>query len=119
MAREVAAEEGERTPRQAQAPAGPQKAIPVAAPLPSRFAEVVPAKPPHTEERAVAIIGVAGRYPMSEDVDAFWENLKAGRDCITEIPAERWDHARYFDPDRNAPGKAYSKWGGFLSLIHI
>ena len=116
-AREVAGEEGERTPRQTQASTLPQKAIPVAAPIPSRFMEAVPAKPQRKEDRAVAIIGIAGRYPMSEDLDAFWENLKAGRDCITEIPSERWDHARYFDPDRNAPGKAYSKWGGFLSDI--
>ena len=65
----------------------------------------------------MAIVGVAGRYPMSEDLDAFWENLKTGRDCITEIPSERWDHSRYFDPDRNALGKAYSKWGGFVSDI--
>src|SRR5262249_5650226 len=39
----------------------------------------------------VAIIGLAGRYPGAADVHAFWQNLKDGRHCITEIPRERWD----------------------------
>ncbi|WP_336817594.1 beta-ketoacyl synthase N-terminal-like domain-containing protein, partial [Burkholderia gladioli] len=38
----------------------------------------------------IAIIGLAGRYPQAPDLNAYWENLREGRDCITEIPAERW-----------------------------
>nr|WP_275522506.1 SDR family NAD(P)-dependent oxidoreductase [Streptomyces oceani] len=59
-------------------------------------------------------MGVAGRYPGASNVREFWRNLAAGEDCVTEIPADRWDHARYYDPDRNAAGKTYAKWGGFL-----
>ncbi|MET9544856.1 SDR family NAD(P)-dependent oxidoreductase [Streptomyces sp. NPDC006627] len=66
------------------------------------------------DDGAVAVIGLTGRYPMADDVDEFWENLAAGRDCVTEIPADRWDHDRYFDPDPAARGRAFSKWGGFL-----
>ncbi|MDC0707423.1 amino acid adenylation domain-containing protein [Stigmatella sp. ncwal1] len=66
---------------------------------------------------AVAIVGVAGRYPMAEDLDQLWENLAAGRDCIIEIPAQRWDHRRYFDPRRGQPGKTYCKWGGFIEDV--
>ncbi|QSQ14523.1 non-ribosomal peptide synthetase [Myxococcus landrumensis] len=62
----------------------------------------------------IAIVGVAGRYPMAEDLDQLWENLAQGRDCIVEVPAQRWDHSRYFDPRRGQPGKTYNKWGGFL-----
>ena len=47
----------------------------------------------------------------------FWENLRAGRDCITEIPEERWNHDLYFDADRYKPGKTYGKWGGFLDGV--
>ncbi len=25
----------------------------------------------------------------------FWNNLAAGRDCITEVPLDRWDHSRF------------------------
>src|SRR5262249_34676889 len=70
--------------------------------------------PPNT---AIAIIGMAGRYPGARDLQEFWDNLRTGRDCITEIPAERWDHRPYFDPDKNKAGTTYSKWGGFIDGI--
>ncbi|HEX8243855.1 MAG TPA: beta-ketoacyl synthase N-terminal-like domain-containing protein, partial [Longimicrobium sp.] len=31
----------------------------------------------------VAVIGMAGRFPGADDLDAFWANLRAGRECIT------------------------------------
>ncbi len=31
----------------------------------------------------IAVIGLAGRFPQSENVEVFWENLRAGRECIT------------------------------------
>ncbi len=65
----------------------------------------------------IAIIGLAGRYPGARNLREFWRNLSEGKDCITEIPAGRWDHSRYFDADRNKPGKTYSKWGGFLEGV--
>jgi acyl transferase domain-containing protein/acyl carrier protein len=67
--------------------------------------------------RAVAIIGLAGRFPQADNVEALWQNLIEGRDCITEIPKTRWDHSRYFDPKKGKAGASYSKWGGFLSDI--
>lgn len=30
----------------------------------------------------IAIIGMAGRFPMAKNVDEFWENLKSARECI-------------------------------------
>ena len=64
--------------------------------------------------KAIAIVGLAGRYPQAENLKQFWDNLKHGRDCITEVPTERWDNRFYFDPDPNKAGKSYSKWGGFI-----
>ncbi|GGU43727.1 hypothetical protein GCM10010211_03950 [Streptomyces albospinus] len=93
------------------------------APVAARTAPAAPAPAPASAsdapygDDAVAVIGLTGRYPMADDLDAFWQNLADGRDCITEIPAERWDHARYFDPDPSARGRASSKWGGFLRDI--
>lgn len=37
----------------------------------------------------IAVIGMAGRYPQADDLHAFWQNLRAGRDCISELPAQR------------------------------
>ncbi|MEV5432439.1 SDR family NAD(P)-dependent oxidoreductase [Streptomyces sp. NPDC052701] len=65
----------------------------------------------------IAIIGLAGRYPKARTLDEFWANLAAGRDCVTDIPAGRWDHRAYFDPDPDAPGKTYSRWGGFVDGV--
>jgi 3-oxoacyl-(acyl-carrier-protein) synthase/acyl carrier protein len=65
----------------------------------------------------IAIIGVAGRYPGARDLRTFWENLRTGKDCITEIPPERWDYHLYFDPDKNKPGTTCCKWGGFLEGV--
>ncbi|SFS42449.1 polyketide synthase PksN [Marininema halotolerans] len=56
---------------------------------------------------AIAIIGLAGRYPGANNVREFWHNLSEGKDCITEIPSERWDSSQYTD----------SKWGGFLEGV--
>jgi len=65
----------------------------------------------------IAIIGLSGRYAGARNVQEFWENLCQGRDCIREIPAERWDHSEYFDTDKNKPGKTYTKWGGFIDGV--
>ncbi len=63
---------------------------------------------------AIAVIGMAGQYPQAADVDAFWRLLAEGRDCITEVPKERWDHAAIHDPEHGRPGRTYGRWGGFL-----
>lgn len=88
-----------------------------------RNAEPVPVSPKleppsHSESGAssdIAIIGISGRYPMSDHVEQFWEILKSGKDCISEVPSERWDHSKYFESGRKKKGKTYSKWGGFIS----
>lgn len=54
---------------------------------------------------------------MAENLTQFWENLQAGRDCITEIPSERWDHSHYFDANKNQSSKSNSKWGGFIDDV--
>ncbi|AWX58468.1 SDR family NAD(P)-dependent oxidoreductase [Brevibacillus brevis] len=65
----------------------------------------------------IAIIGIAGRYPGAKNIEQFWEKLRDGQDCISEIPPDRWDHSVYYDPDKNKPGKVYTKWGGFVEGV--
>jgi polyketide synthase PksJ len=96
-------------------PAGAPTTATAPGPLPA------PTRPQHTsttdDPMAIAIVGVAGRYPGANSLDQFWANLRAGKDCITEVPTDRWDHDRYFDPDKNAEGKTYTKWGGFIDGV--
>ncbi|PSL48184.1 acyl transferase domain-containing protein [Chitinophaga niastensis] len=68
----------------------------------------------------IAIIGVSGRYPQAETLARFWQNLVAGKDCIEEIPADRWPLEGFYEPDISramAEGLSYSKWGGFLKDV--
>ena len=62
----------------------------------------------------IAIVGIASVLPKAADTRQYWENILAKVDAITEIPSHRWDWRLYFDADRNARDKIYSKWGGFL-----
>jgi len=36
----------------------------------------------------IAVIGLAGRFPRAENVEQYWANLVAGRDCFTEFSVE-------------------------------
>jgi len=67
----------------------------------------------------IAIVGVAGKYPMADDIDEFWDNLKNGRDCVTEIPDKRWDNSVYYSDKKGDIGKTYAKWGGFLNDVEM
>ncbi len=67
----------------------------------------------------IAIIGISGQYPQADNLEEYWENLKNGTDCITEIPKERWDHDRYFNKRKTVHGKEYSRWGGFIRDVDM
>jgi Beta-ketoacyl synthase, N-terminal domain len=51
-------------------------------------------------------------------MDSFWQMLAEGRDCITEVPADRWSIEQYYDPNPQTPGKTNSKYGGFVGTKH-
>jgi natural product biosynthesis luciferase-like monooxygenase protein len=65
-------------------------------------------------EQEIAIVGVFGRYPQAGDLDEFWENLINGKDCIEEVPPERWNYRDCYSPEPGKPGKTNNKWGGFI-----
>ncbi|WP_316173153.1 non-ribosomal peptide synthetase, partial [Bradyrhizobium sp. SZCCHNRI2049] len=65
----------------------------------------------------IAIIGMSGRFPGAADVGAFWRNLVEGRDCISEVPGERWDWRQHYGDPNQEPNKANVKWGGFIDGV--
>lgn len=72
----------------------------------------------HARTEPIAVIGMACRFPGGANSPAaFWRLLRDGVDAVTEIPANRWDVEKYFDPDPAAAGKMYSRWGGFLDDV--
>ncbi len=66
----------------------------------------------------VAVVGMSCRLPGGIDSpELLWDALLRGDDLITEIPADRWDAEDLYDPERGAPGRSVSKWGGFLDDV--
>jgi acyl transferase domain-containing protein/glutamate-1-semialdehyde aminotransferase len=64
---------------------------------------------------AIAVIGMACRFPgNAETPEDFWKLLYNGGDGITQIPPDRWDADAYYDPNPDAPGKMYTRHGGFF-----
>ena len=63
----------------------------------------------------VAVIGMAGKFPMANDLDAFWHNIAQGKDCIEEVPGDRWSISDYYRQGEATPGKTNSKWMGTLT----
>ena len=70
-----------------------------------------------TQQQDIAIVGLSGRYPQAADVQALWDNLRKGVDCVSEIPPLRWDAAQFFDERKGQFGRSYCKWGGFLAEV--
>jgi natural product biosynthesis luciferase-like monooxygenase protein/amino acid adenylation domain-containing protein len=66
----------------------------------------------------IAVVGMGCRFPGDADTpDEYWRLLMAGRDAISEAPAGRLDIASLYDPDPGAPGKMYTRNGGFLRQV--
>ena len=66
----------------------------------------------------IAIIGIGCRFPgRSNDPESFWQVLRDGIDPIAEVPQDRWDVEAYYDPNPNAHGKTYTRFGGFLEEV--
>ena len=64
---------------------------------------------------AIAIIGIGCRFPGgASNADKFWQLLRKGHDAIVDVPHDRWDIRRFYDPNPGKPGKTYARQGGFL-----
>ncbi|WP_407672364.1 SDR family NAD(P)-dependent oxidoreductase, partial [Paenibacillus sinensis] len=86
----------------------------------SRFAGTHTQSAPQSKPKAsepIAIVGISGAFPMAGDLNEFWSNLAAGKDCISEIPEERWDWRKYFGDPAKEANKTNIKWGGFIEGI--
>ncbi|OSC42508.1 polyketide synthase [Mycobacterium decipiens] len=65
----------------------------------------------------IAIVGIGCRYAGGIDSpDSFWDFVVNKKDnAIVDIPADRWDYRRFYDPDKSAAGRSYTKRGAFLT----
>jgi microcystin synthetase protein McyD len=65
----------------------------------------------------IAVIGLSCRFPGAPSPEAYWSLLEEGRSGVREIPAERFAIDDYYDPDPEAPGKIYTRFGAFLDGV--
>ncbi|MDO0976209.1 type I polyketide synthase [Mycolicibacterium frederiksbergense] len=70
------------------------------------------------DREPLAIVGVGCRFPGGADsAQAFWRLLCDEVDATGDVPASRWDAARYHDPNPAKMGKIVTRRGGFLPEI--
>ena len=62
------------------------------------------------QKQEIAIVGIAGRYPNARNLGKLWENLAQGRDCIGDIPADRYEQ-------RLQHGSTERYRGGFIDDV--
>ncbi|WP_055495832.1 type I polyketide synthase [Streptomyces sp. TP-A0356] len=67
----------------------------------------------------IAIVSMGCRFPGGvSDPDDLWGLLRSGTDVMSEWPAERgWDVDALYDPEPGAPGKSYTRLGGFVDRV--
>ena len=65
--------------------------------------------------KPIAIVGMGCRFPGgSYGPKKFWDNLLNKVDGIVDVPKDRWNINKFYDEDKDKPGKMYVKNGGFL-----
>ena len=66
--------------------------------------------------KKIAIVGYSTRLP-GESGGGLWENLRAGVDLVTNIPADRFGVETYFHPGKAQPGTFYTTRAGTIGEI--
>ncbi len=76
---------------------------------------VAPPSPAEIDE-PVVVVGMGCRFPGGIVCpQGLWDVVAESRDVVSEFPTDRgWDAEGLFDPDPDAVGKTYTRWGGFL-----
>ena len=67
-----------------------------------------------TDKSKIAIIGMSGRFPGADSVDAFWDLLEKGLDVCKEVPPLRWDVNTHVDPTGKRKNTSKIRWGCWL-----
>ncbi len=70
-----------------------------------------------TEAADIAIVGMGCRFPQAAHLGEYWRNITDGRVCFSDIPAERWNHALFYDPSPRAIDKTYARKVGLLDDV--
>ena len=67
----------------------------------------------------IAIVGIGCRFPGgANDPEKFWDILVRGKDATSDVPNDRWEVEKFYNPNKSQPGKHYMFHGGFLDKVY-
>ena len=64
----------------------------------------------------ITIIGMAGVFPGSSNVQQYWENILHKVNAISDAPPE-WEADLFYEENTKADDRTYCKRGGFLGKL--
>ncbi|KAJ5995510.1 polyketide synthase [Penicillium waksmanii] len=62
----------------------------------------------------IAIVGMAGRFPNSDDLESFWSTLQQGLDLHRRVPPDRFDIDAHYDPTGKSLNSSHTPYGCFI-----
>ncbi len=69
-------------------------------------------------KEGIAIVGIGCRFPGGvNDTESLWKLLVEAREAVCEIPPDRWNLDRFYDPEPGILSKSIAKRGGFIEGI--
>ncbi|KAJ5379344.1 polyketide synthase [Penicillium cosmopolitanum] len=69
---------------------------------------------PLNGSQKIAIVGMAGRFPNSEDLESFWSTLQQGLDLHRRVPPDRFDIDTHYDPTGKNLNSSHTPYGCFI-----
>ncbi|TDD58603.1 type I polyketide synthase [Kribbella antibiotica] len=73
--------------------------------------------PADRSREPIAIVGIGCQFPGANGPGAFWDLLCNGTDATRDLPADRWETGKFYDPAGGKLGKMSTFHGGFLDRI--
>eukprot|EP00887_Chlorella_sp_A99_P003342 scaffold26.g3342.t1 len=78
-------------------------------------------QPQQKGTQALAVVGVAGRYPSTSrkpaDLAAFWQAVVSAADLPCLVPTQRWDADQHYSPNPASNHTMITRFGSFVDDI--
>ena len=69
-------------------------------------------------KEGIAIVGIGCRFPGGiNDTESLWKLLLEAREAVSEVPPDRWNVERFYDPEPGILSKSIARRGGFIDGI--
>lgn len=70
----------------------------------------------HEQTTDIAVIGMAGMFADSQNIEEYWENLREKKDLVKTVPPDHFDYLPWYS-EKKEGNKLYCKWGGFIDHV--